>query len=83
MNHITIKIPAASAPFLIRAIEAYSESLINTVKESLDAPNWSVSTAAEGGIVASLNHPITATWGYKKDGTPKQSPGRPVRKARK
>lgn len=56
MSNITIKIPAASAPFLIRAIETYSDLLKEAIKQGLEAPNWNMDKVA-GTTVATLEKP--------------------------
>lgn len=81
MDHITIKVPSASASFLINAIEDYSASLIDRIKDGLNAPNWSVSVSDAGEMVAALAEAKKkAPHGLKKDGTPKKKPGRKAAK---
>ena len=85
MDHITIKVPAASASFLISAIQDYSASLIDRIKDGLNTPNWTVSVSDAGDMIAALQDAKQkAPYGLKKDGTPAKQRGRkPTKKVAK
>lgn len=70
MNTITITISRDHYDLILKAIDAYNESLKLRLTEQ--AKTWSVRTEAEK-IIATTK---AAPWGFKKDGTPKKQPGR-------
>ena len=68
MNTITITISRDHHDLIVKALDFYNEAL----KKRLTEKSWSTQDEGQKIIAKTLEAP----WGFKKDGTPKQRPGR-------
>lgn len=68
MNTITITITRDHHDLIVKALDFYNEAL----KTRLTDKSWTANAEGQKIIAKTLEAP----WGFKKDGTPKQRPGR-------
>lgn len=72
MNNITITISRDEYDTIIKALDFYNESIKQRLADQ--AQIWMIKTEEKKMIATTKEAP----WGFKKDGTPKQRPGRKV-----
>ena len=85
MNNITITISRDHYDLILKAIDYYNEGIKQRLADQAqtalmkDSEKWTVS-AVGNNLIAYANKTraksAEAPYGYKKDGTPKQRPGR-------
>lgn len=86
MSNITLNVTQDQYEMIIKALDYFNEGLkerlAHQAQMSIIPKEWTVTTTEEGNMVAAVKRRSRprknsdAPYGLKKDGTPKQRPGR-------